>query len=83
MSWLKGSEGPRIATMRAMLRFPAPLTPGDRIGVTSPTSGVSGPAADRIDCIARLRQAGYDVVVGDMMDGQGVTSGPPNKAPPS
>ncbi|VXB01415.1 S66 peptidase family protein [Nocardioides sp. AX2bis] len=60
-----------------MIRFPAPLRPGDRIGVTSPSAGVDGPGADRIDfCVGWLREAGYDVVVGEMMDGSGITSGP-------
>lgn len=63
--------------MRRMLRFPAPLRPGDRIGVTSPSAGVAGAAADRIDfCVGWLREAGFDVVVGDMMDGTGLTAGP-------
>ena len=63
--------------MHAMLRFPAALSSGDRIGVTSPSSGVSGAAAERIDfCIAWMRERGYDVVVGEMMDGRGTTSGP-------
>jgi len=52
------------------LRFPAPLLPGDRIGVTSPSSGVSGAAAVRIDySIAWLRRRGFEVVVGECMDG--------------
>ncbi len=52
------------------LRFPTPLRPGDRIGVTSPSSGASGAAAARIDfCIAWLRGRGFEVVVGDCMDG--------------
>lgn len=60
-----------------MLRFPTALRPGDRIGVTSPSAGVSGAAAERIAfCVAWLRQAGYDVVVGEFMDGTGITSGP-------
>lgn len=60
-----------------MIRYPAPLKPGDHIGVTSPSSGVIGPSADRIDfCVDWLRRAGYDVLVGDMMDGSGITSGP-------
>jgi len=63
-----------------VLRFPAPLRRGDRIGVTSPSSGVTGPSSDRIRfCVTWLRRAGYDVVVGDMMDGNGVTSGPAAK----
>lgn len=60
-----------------MLRFPAPLRPGDRIGVTAPSSGVSGAAAHRIGfCVRWLRDAGYEVVVGDQMDGSGITAGP-------
>lgn len=60
-----------------MLRFPAALMRGDKIGVTAPSAGVEGPGADRIDfCVSWLRKAGYDVVVGDCMDGSGITSGP-------
>jgi len=60
-----------------MLQFPAPLRRGDRVGVTSPSAGVEGPAADRIEfCVTWLRQAGYDVVLGEMMDGSGITAGP-------
>jgi muramoyltetrapeptide carboxypeptidase LdcA involved in peptidoglycan recycling len=63
--------------MTRMLTFPSPLRPGDRIGVTSPSAGVHGPAAARIDfCVAWLREAGFDVVVGDLMDGTGITAGP-------
>lgn len=63
--------------MRRMLRFPTPLRPGDRIGVTSPSAGVSAREADRIDfCVAWLREKGYDVVVGECMDGAGITAGP-------
>ncbi len=52
------------------LRFPAPLRPGDRIGVTSPSSGVAGAEAVRIDfAIAWLRHRGYEVVVGQCMEG--------------
>jgi muramoyltetrapeptide carboxypeptidase len=60
-----------------MLRFPAPLRQGDRIGVTSPSAGVEGREAERVDfCVAWLRDAGYDVVVGESMQGVGITSGP-------
>jgi muramoyltetrapeptide carboxypeptidase LdcA involved in peptidoglycan recycling len=60
-----------------MLRFPDILRQGDRIGVTAPSAGVEGPGAERIEfCVAWLREAGYDVVVGDCMDGTGITSGP-------
>lgn len=60
-----------------MLRFPVPLAVGDRIGVTAPSAGVEGPAAERIDfCVAWLLEAGYEVVVGECMDGAGLTSAP-------
>lgn len=58
-------------------RFPRPLRPGDRIGVTSPSAGVTGDGARRIDfCVDWLRGRGYDVVVGECMDGRGLTSAP-------
>jgi muramoyltetrapeptide carboxypeptidase LdcA involved in peptidoglycan recycling len=45
--------------------------------VTSPSAGVEGAGARRIDfCVSRLREAGFDVVVGRCMDGAGITSGP-------
>ncbi|GAB2474909.1 S66 family peptidase [Xylanimonas ulmi] len=60
-----------------MLRFPAPLRPGDTIAVTSPSAGVSGLGAERVAfCVDWLRQAGYEVVVGECMDGSGITAGP-------
>src|SRR5688500_10583981 len=59
------------------LRFPRPLRPGDRIGVTSPSAGASGEARTRIDfSVEWLRSRGYDVVVGECMDGSGLTSAP-------
>jgi muramoyltetrapeptide carboxypeptidase len=59
------------------IRYPAPLQPGDRIGVTAPSSGVSAALRPRLDfCVEVLRRKGYDVVVGDCMDGEGVVSGP-------
>ncbi|UTT57620.1 S66 family peptidase [Cellulosimicrobium cellulans] len=60
-----------------MLRFPAPLRAGDKIAVTSPSAGASGPGAERVDfSVDWLRSAGYEVVVGECMDGSGITSGP-------
>ena len=57
--------------------FPRPLRPGDRIGVTSPSSGVEEPLLPRLRAgIEALRARGYDVVVGDCMDGTGPTSAP-------
>lgn len=63
--------------MSPSLRVPRPLRPGDRIGVTSPSAGVAGEAATRIEfCVDWLRARGYDVVVGECMDGTGLTSAP-------
>lgn len=63
--------------MLGMVQFPTPLRRGDRIGVTSPSSGAEGLEVDRLDfCVQWLREAGYDVVVGDQMDGRAITAGP-------
>ena len=59
------------------IRYPARLRPGDRIAVTSPSAGVGSEMRPRLDfCIKHLRGLGYEVVVGDCMDGSGVTSAP-------
>lgn len=53
-----------------MIRYPAPLRPGDRIGVTAPSSGVPTPLRPRLDvALAWLRDRGYDVEVGACLDG--------------
>jgi muramoyltetrapeptide carboxypeptidase len=64
------------------IRYPAPLQPGDRIGVTSPSCGVGSQLWPRLEfCIKYLRDLGYEVVVGDCMDGSGLTSAPaPDRA---
>ena len=64
--------------MRQMpVRYPAPLRPGDRIGVTAPSSGVDDRRRGRLDfAVEWLRRRGYDVVVGDCMDGSGIVSAP-------
>jgi muramoyltetrapeptide carboxypeptidase len=63
--------------MAPPLRFPRPLRPGDRIGVTAPSAGVSGAAVERIEfCVGWLRGRGFDVEVGECMDGSGLTSAP-------
>jgi muramoyltetrapeptide carboxypeptidase LdcA involved in peptidoglycan recycling len=60
-----------------VIRFPAPLAPGDRIAVTSPSSGVGDDLRPRIDVAIRLlREAGYDVVVGECMADDLVVSAP-------
>ena len=59
------------------LRFPRPLAPGDRIGVTSPSSGVGPGARPRIEfAIGWLRDRGYDVVVGECMSADRWVSAP-------
>ncbi len=59
------------------IRFPRPLRPGDRVGVTSPSSGVQDQLRGRLDfALETLRHKGYDVVVGDCMDGARHISAP-------
>ncbi len=53
-----------------MARYPVPLKPGDRIGITAPSSGVAPHLMPRFEaCLASLREQGYDVVVGRCLDG--------------
>jgi len=60
-----------------MTRFPRPLAPGDRIAVTSPSSGVGAPLRPRLEAsIAAVRARGYDVVVGECMGDDRVVSAP-------
>ena len=59
------------------IRYPAPLLPGERIGITSPSSGVAPRHQPRLDfCLDFLRQKGFEVVLGDCMDGARYTSAP-------
>jgi muramoyltetrapeptide carboxypeptidase len=59
------------------LRYPAPLSPGDRVGVTSPSSGVPEEMRARLDVAVRTVEArGYEVVVGACMDGTSHVSAP-------
>ncbi len=59
------------------VRYPPPLRPGGRIAVTSPSSGVPADLVPRLEfCVEHLRGRGYEVVVGDCMDGAGVVSAP-------
>jgi muramoyltetrapeptide carboxypeptidase LdcA involved in peptidoglycan recycling len=58
-------------------RFPTPLAPGDRIAVTSPSSGVEDPLRPRLEvALQSLRDRGFDVVVGECMSGAQVRSAP-------
>jgi muramoyltetrapeptide carboxypeptidase len=59
------------------IRFPAPLRPGDRVAVTSPSSGVPERNRERLDfAIETVRNRGYEVVVGECMDGASHVSAP-------
>ncbi|PWC06594.1 S66 peptidase family protein [Mycetocola zhujimingii] len=57
--------------------FPAPLQPGDLIGVTGPSSGVGERERGRLEfAIQWLRDRGFRVEVGECMDGTGHISAP-------
>ncbi|KUM91990.1 peptidase S66 family protein [Streptomyces cellostaticus] len=59
------------------VRYPRPLRPGDRIAVTSPSSGVAEEHRGRLDvAVQDLEARGYEVVVGRCMDGSGHLSAP-------
>lgn len=59
------------------LRFPAPLVPGDRVGVTAPSAGVARDLRPRLDvALATLRDHGLDPVLGRCLDGTGIVSAP-------
>ncbi|WP_125776486.1 S66 family peptidase [Antribacter gilvus] len=60
-----------------MVRYPRFLQPGDRIGVTSPSSGVPAHLRGRLDvAVAWLRDHGADVEVGACLDGSSHVSAP-------
>ncbi|MET9432072.1 MULTISPECIES: S66 peptidase family protein [unclassified Streptomyces] len=64
-------------TPAAPIRYPRPLRPGDRVAVTSPSSGVPKELRGRLDvAVATVEARGYEVVVGDCMDGSGHVSAP-------
>ncbi|MGW5426405.1 S66 family peptidase [Streptomyces sp. NPDC004059] len=59
------------------IRYPRPLRPGDRVGVTSPSAGVAKELRGRLDVAVREIEArGYEVVVGRCMDGSTHLSAP-------
>ncbi len=59
------------------MRFPAPLQPGDTIGVTAPSSGVDARLRPRLDHnVAWLQARGYDVRLGECLGGDRVVSAP-------
>jgi muramoyltetrapeptide carboxypeptidase LdcA involved in peptidoglycan recycling len=59
------------------VRYPAPLRPGDLVGVTAPSSGVGADLRPRLQAAVEVVEArGYQVVVGDCMDGARHVSAP-------
>jgi muramoyltetrapeptide carboxypeptidase LdcA involved in peptidoglycan recycling len=59
------------------VRYPRPLQPGDRIGVTAPSSGVAPAMLPRLEIAVRsLADRGYDVVLGDCLGVAGVVAAP-------
>ncbi|NRQ39044.1 LD-carboxypeptidase [Nonomuraea sp. NN258] len=59
------------------VRYPAPLSPGDRVGVTAPSAGVPAELRPRFEAAVRtVESRGYEVVVGDCIDGSGLVSAP-------
>lgn len=59
------------------LRYPAPLRPGDRIGVTAPSSGVPEPLWPRFEVAVQwLRARGFEVEVGDCVRAPSHVSAP-------
>jgi muramoyltetrapeptide carboxypeptidase len=59
------------------IRYPSPLRPGDLVGVTSPSSGVDESMRQRLQvAVETVRSRGYEVVVGECMDGTRHVSAP-------
>jgi muramoyltetrapeptide carboxypeptidase len=65
----------------AGIRYPAPLRPGDVVGVTAPSSGVPVRLRGRLEFAVRhLERAGYEVLVGECIGpGDGITSAPADR----
>ncbi|MFD1055284.1 S66 family peptidase [Terrabacter terrigena] len=59
------------------IRYPAPLRPGDRVGITSPSSGVGDALWARFAyAVQCLRDRGFEVVVGEFNHAPTQVSGP-------
>ncbi|MEO3748034.1 S66 peptidase family protein [Plantactinospora sp. B5E13] len=59
------------------IRYPQPLRPGDRVGVTSPSSGVGEKLRERLAvAVGTVEARGYQVVMGQCMDGSRHVSAP-------
>lgn len=67
----------RGATAAPPVRLPAPLRPGDVVGVTAPSSGVSRALWPRLEvAVEVLRRRGYRVRLGRCLEGSGIVSAP-------
>jgi muramoyltetrapeptide carboxypeptidase len=64
------------------IRYPASLRPGDRIGVTAPSSGVGEALWPRLEvAVEVVRRHGYEVVLGECLaDGGHVSAPAPQRA---
>ncbi|WP_148615652.1 S66 family peptidase [Nocardioides rubriscoriae] len=63
-----------------VIRYPAPLRPGDTVGVTAPSSGVSDALRPRLDHnVTWLRERGFEVWVGECLGDDRVVSAPKEK----
>src|SRR6478735_10918874 len=59
------------------MRFPEPLQPGDKIGVTAPSSGVDERMQPRFEvAVGSLKERGYDAVLGECLGRPSVVSAP-------
>ncbi|MEE6262426.1 S66 family peptidase [Plantactinospora sonchi] len=60
-----------------VIHYPQPLRPGDRVGVTSPSSGVGEKLRQRLAvAVGTVESRGYQVVMGECMDGSRHVSAP-------
>jgi muramoyltetrapeptide carboxypeptidase len=59
------------------IRYPAPLQPGDRIGITAPSTGVWPGEEERLErALAAVRGRGYKIALGDCLHGTTHVSAP-------
>lgn len=63
--------------MTGSIRYPRPLRPGDTVAVTAPSAPVRPEHEARLAFVANwLRDRGFDVVLGECLLGDGITSAP-------
>jgi muramoyltetrapeptide carboxypeptidase len=59
------------------VRFPGPLAPGDKVGVTGPSMGIGAWDKSGLErAVAAVRGRGYEVVMGACLDGSSHVSAP-------